>query len=98
MVVDAIGPLLLVVFIIIIGYHMRDQVAVILSLDGSSPELLEILKIILSMNLVLTVKNHIFKTVIVATPIKIFVILSLKRVNDFPFVQKKIVLHLKEEK
>jgi hypothetical protein len=74
---------------------VRDQVAVILSLDWSSAELLEVLKVILPVQLILAVKNHVFKTVIVTTPIKIIVILSLKRKNDFPFVQKKIVLHIK---
>ena len=76
---------------------MRDQVAVILPLDGSSAELLEILKIILPVQLVLAVKNDVFKTVIVATPIKIIIILRLKGKYDFSLVQKKIVLHIKRK-
>ena len=76
---------------------MRDQVAVILPLDRSSAELFEILKIILPVQLVLAVKNHVLKTVIVATPIKIVIILSLKGKNDFPCIQKKIVLHIKRK-
>jgi len=95
--INAIGPLRLIVIFIIICHHVRDQVPVILSLDGSSPELFEILKIILSVQLVLAVKNNVFKTVIISTPIKIIIILSLKGKNDFPFVQKKIVLHFKRK-